>query len=97
MPQTKYNLHSPYYHTEIRDFYLDAWTPIEIEPDSSDRLIKIHTKYIERPDLMAYDLYGSPELWWVFAVRNKDVLVDPIGDFQEGVEIYIPDPSRIGQ
>ena len=95
MPQTKYSVASPYYHTEVRDFYLDAWTPIEIEPDPSDKLVEIHSKHNERPDLMAYDAYGNPELWWIFAIRNKDILIDPVGDFKAGVKIYVPDPRRV--
>jgi hypothetical protein len=39
---------------------------------------------------LAYDLYGTAGLWWVFAQRNPNTLPDPLGDFREGVQIYVP-------
>jgi len=29
-------------------------------------------------------------LWWVFAQRNPNTLVDPLFDFKEGTSIRIP-------
>lgn len=82
---------SPYTTTKITDFYLDIWQPNkEIKPLSSDRYITLDAKYSRRPDLLAKELYGSERLWWVFAQRNMDVLIDPINDFLPGVEIYVP-------
>lgn len=46
--------------------------------------------YDERPDLLAYKLYGSTRLWWVFAQRNPDILKDPIRDFKAGKQIILP-------
>lgn len=46
--------------------------------------------YDERPDLLAYKLYGSVRYWWVFAMRNPDILKDPIRDFKAGVKIVLP-------
>jgi hypothetical protein len=45
---------------------------------------------MHRPDLLANDLYQNSELWWVFAVRNPDVIKDPVYDFVPGQQIYIP-------
>jgi hypothetical protein len=39
--------------------------------------------------LLAYDLYGTPNLWWVFMQRNLDVIQDPILDFVPGTQIYL--------
>jgi hypothetical protein len=50
---------------------------------------------MHRPDLLAYDIYGDSQLWWVFAVRNKDVLKDPIYDFVPGQTIYLPQLADI--
>jgi hypothetical protein len=46
--------------------------------------------YENRPDLLAYDLYGNAALWWVFIARNPNVIEDPLLDFRAGVSIYIP-------
>ncbi len=48
-----------------------------------------------RPDLLAFDLYGDAQLWWVFTQRNMDVLEDPIFDFVPGKKIYIPKASGL--
>jgi hypothetical protein len=50
----------------------------------------VASKYENRPDLLAYDLYGDSRLWWVFAVRNPSVIKDSIYDLVSGVSIYIP-------
>jgi hypothetical protein len=44
----------------------------------------------ERPELLAFKLYNNVNLWWVFALRNPDELIDPIRDFKEGVTIKLP-------
>ena len=46
--------------------------------------------YAYRPDLLAFDLYGTPRLWWVFAQRNPNEIEDPIYDFKPGVTIQLP-------
>ena len=51
--------------------------------------------YAERPYLLAHALYESSRLWWVFALRNPDVLVDPIRDFKAGTLIYLPNSVSI--
>ena len=51
--------------------------------------------YQNRPDLLAFDLYGDANLWWVFVQRNPDVLRDPVFDFLPGVTIYIPKKNTI--
>jgi hypothetical protein len=43
-----------------------------------------------RPDLLSYHIYGSSKYWWLFAVRNKNIIIDPIQDFKAGVTIRIP-------
>lgn len=84
-----------YKSTPVRDFYLDLWNPIEIPESINDREYVIESKYNQRPDLLAHAEYGSPRLWWVFAMANKDVLVDPMGDFIAGKTIIIPSQTTI--
>lgn len=88
--QSQYKQTSPYSKTPIKDFYLDVWVPKNIEPKSTDVRYVIEEKYNLRPELLSYDLYGSPKLYWVFARRNMDVLIDPIEDFKTGTEIMVP-------
>ena len=89
------NFHSSnsrYKDTNVKDFYLDVWNAdnINVEPTADDTLVTIESKYDRRPDLMSYDLYGDSTLWWRIALRNKDVLIDPIADFTAGTQIWIP-------
>lgn len=90
-----YSVYSPWYKTEVKDDYLDTLTirPVSAEPD--DFLYTIESQYMYRPDLLAYDLYGDSQLWWVFIQRNMDVLEDPIFDFVPGKKIYIPKSSSL--
>ena len=85
-----YNNTSPWKDTVITENYLSFLKirPVPAEPD--DFLYTIESQYTHRPDLLAYDLYKSSKLWWVFTQRNLNVLQDPIYDFIPGVQIYIP-------
>ena len=92
----QYKPTSPYYTTPIRDFYLDLARFRTIAPNDKDTLYTLPAKYDKRPDLLAFDAYGTPNLWWVFALRNMDILVDPIEDFVAGIEIWVPAPQSVG-
>lgn len=82
---------SQYVLTPVKNWYLDIWEPRQIPKKDYDKVIIIPPEYDQRPDLLSQQEYGTPKLWWVFAVRNPDVLVDPIGDFVAGLEIFVPD------
>lgn len=90
-----YNKSSPYAKTEIYGFFLDIANIPSIPKDPSDVAYEIDQVYKQRPDLLAYDLYGDTRLWWVFAVRNPSVLQDPLYDFEPGVTIYIPQKKNL--
>ena len=55
-----------------------------------DWTYEIDAVYKHRPDLLSFDLYGDTSLWWVFSIRNPNVLQDPVFDFVPGATIYIP-------
>jgi hypothetical protein len=90
-----YKSSTPWKDTLIKNNYLDILKirPVSAEPD--DYLYTIEPQYTHRPDLLAYDLYNDPKLWWVFIQRNLDVLQDPIYDFVAGTKIYIPKGSSL--
>lgn len=93
-----YTSQSPYYTTPISPSgqYLELWVPRNVPSQKSDQIITISSVYHLRPDLMAHDLYSSSLLWWVFAVRNPNTLGDdPLGNFTQGTQIYIPDPQLL--
>ena len=81
---------SPWATTPTTGNYLDIFKIRPVSADLDDPLYTIETQYIYRPDLLSYDLYGTPKLWWVFHQRNMNVIEDPIFDFVPGVQIYLP-------
>lgn len=81
---------SPYYTTAINGSYLDIVNFRNIPNQVDDVLYTLTSQYEFRPDLLAYDLYGDSNLWWVFSVRNKDIIKDPIYDLYAGQSIYLP-------
>lgn len=92
---TTYSASSPWAKTTVTKNYLDVLSirPVSSEPD--DFLYTIEAQYAHRPDLLAYDLYDTAELWWVFTQRNLDTIQDPIFDFVPGTQIYIPKRSSL--
>ncbi len=97
MAQVNYLPSSPYFQTNSFGNFLDVMTnrPITKLPD--DVLYEIDSVYQYRPDLLAADLYGTSSLWWVFAQRNPNTLVDPLRDFVAGTRIYIPKIETLKQ
>jgi alpha-L-fucosidase len=92
----KYASSSPWYETGVTSLgSLDLLRirPVPAEPD--DLQYVIETQYTYRPDLLAYDYYGTPKLWWVFAQRNMDVIKDPVYDMIAGTTIYLSKPSTL--
>lgn len=92
---TFYSPTSPYYTTPIVNDYLDVINFRDIPQLTDDHLFVLTATYQFRPDLLSYDLYKTPKLWWVFALRNKDVIKDPVFDMVAGVKIYLPKLSTI--
>ena len=67
-----YKQSSPYKSTlenETGEF-LGLFRIRTIPAQSDDVPYTIEPQYHQRPDLLAYDMYGNPGLWWVFCQRN---------------------------
>jgi hypothetical protein len=90
-----YKNNSSYANTDMYGFFLDVANIPGVPIDSSDVQYQIDAIYNGRPDLLAFDLYGDAGLWWVFAVRNPNVIQDPLFDFVPGVIIYVPQKKNL--
>jgi len=90
-----YTSTSPYFQTGYNQFYLDVMVNRPIPKESDDKLWIINVTYQYRPDLLAYDLYGDPGLWWVFYQRNPNTLTAPPLDFKADTRIYLPKISTL--
>jgi Base plate wedge protein 53 len=91
-----YSSTSPYSMTPlVQNKYLDVLTYRDVPKSADDVVYTITNTYQYRPDLLAYDLYGDQNLWWVFIIRNKNTLKDPIWDFTIGTTIYLPKKTAL--
>jgi alpha-L-fucosidase len=90
-----YDATSPYFTTTYSQFFLDVMNNRPIPKQSDDILTTISLTYQYRPDLLSYDLYGTPALWWVFYQRNPNTLTAPPLDFVAGTRIYLPKESTL--
>lgn len=79
---------SPYSSTPTKGRYMLYYEHNRISPHVDDRTYKVVAQWVHRPDLMALDLYGDSDLWFVFGIRNA--LRDPCYDLVEGREIVVP-------
>jgi alpha-L-fucosidase len=92
---TTYSSTSPYFATPYDQFYLGVMVDRPIPKESDDLQFTINLTYQYRPDLLAFDLYGTGALWWVFYQRNPNTLTAPPLDFAVGTTIYLPKQSTL--
>ena len=98
MTQVTYDKHSPYFQTnQVTNYvqYLGYWNGQYIRPQSTESLYEIPNGFKHRPDLLSYELYQNSQLWWVFALRNPNQLLDPVWDFIPGLTIYVPSKDSL--
>jgi len=91
----EYNSDSPYANTNQYSYYLDLLSPRRIPPFRDDVLHTLTLVHQNRPDLLAFDLYGNSNLWWVFMARNPNAFEDPVWDFRAGKKFYIPKKDTV--
>lgn len=93
MATVKYNPNSPYFETpQVNQIisYLAYYRHRPIRPAGSDFRFVVPASFDRRPDLAAFDLYQTPNLWWIFMLRNMDKIIDPIEDFVTDLELMVP-------
>lgn len=90
MARLEYSRQSQYSDTPQTSWYQDLYVHRSFTFSDSDSYFTITPEYQYRPDLLSNVLYGSPKYKWVFAVRNMDIIKDPVWDFKSGVKIRIP-------
>ena len=90
-----YGSTSPYYETGYSQFFLDVMVNRPIPKEDDDLTFTINQTYQYRPDLLSYDLYQTPTLWWVFYQRNPNTLQAPPLDFTVGKTIFLPKISTL--
>lgn len=91
----EYTSTSPYYETGYSQFFLDVMINRPIPKEDDDLTFTINQTYQYRPDLLAFDLYQTSTLWWVFYQRNPNTLQTPPLDFTVGKTIFLPKISTL--
>lgn len=87
---------SPWANTDvINNEFLDVLKIRPVPANDDDVLYTVQPQFTHRPDLLAYSVYGTSKLWWVFAQRNMDIIKDPIFDLEAGVQIYLPRADQL--
>lgn len=86
---------SLYRYTPKNSYYLKYYNPINIPMDSTDYILTIKPEYNNKPGKLAYDLYNSERLYWIFKYFNSDKINDPIFDLKEGMTIRVPTSERL--
>ena len=94
---TTYTKTSPYFNTKLVNNYLDIINFRDIPKEHDDVLFELTATYELRPDLLAYDLYSDNQLWWVFAIRNRSIIKDPVFDMVAGVKIFLPKATTLNR
>ena len=91
----QYQKTSPFFSSRQNKNNLEILNYRDIPHEADDHSYVIAKEFSFRPDLLAFDLYGDQNLWWVFQNRNPDVLKDAIFDFREGNTIRLPKKSTL--
>lgn len=78
-------------------WYLGYTIPAYMTTADSDTSYTIPSKYNLQPYRLSKELYGTEELYYIFALLNPDILQDPVYDFVTGLTIQVPEPSRVRQ
>lgn len=89
-----YSLYSPFAKVK-QTWYLDYNLPQTIIKADSDIEYPIPSQFNEQPWRLAKELYGNERLYYIFALLNPDILVDPIYDFTSGTVILVPTLQRV--
>ncbi len=69
------------------------WERRVYEKSVNDVSVTISPRYSRRPDLLAYDLYGTPMLAWFILQYNT--ISDINAEFVEGAKFTLPTKSRL--
>ena len=79
--------------TETTEKFLGFWDRVTFPEDSSDGIYTLEKIYQNRPDLLAFAVYGDSSLFWIILQYNN--IIDPFTEFKEGIVLKIPTKDRV--
>ncbi len=72
---------------------LDWWERRNFDRRDDDIKLTLSIRYNLRPDLLSFDLYGTPNLAWLILQYNN--IVDINEEFITGKQIVVPSEPRV--
>lgn len=79
--------------TEVSTRFVEWWERSDVQHDTSDTLYVLESKYVGRPDLLAYAFYGDTRLKWVIMQYND--ILDPSAELTAGRLLLMPTTSKV--
>jgi hypothetical protein len=84
---SRYRTSRSYVYEETGKMAFEIYKRVPIAEDDADQYTVIQAQHQYRPDLMAYEIWGFSDLWWVLLVANN---ITDIYDFDIGKNIRVP-------
>jgi len=79
--------------TEVFKNRLGIWDRFVLPYQDDDITIIVRNEHVDRPYLIAYEVYGTPDLMWLVFQYNN--ILDPTVEIISGMELRLPSPSRV--
>jgi len=76
---------------EDNDYLLNTYSMDELYA-IPHTLLKIESKYNQRPDILAYDLFGDPDFWWIICFMNG---IEDFQGFIAGITVKVPERTYL--
>lgn len=92
-PLSRYRNTRLYEDSSLNKTYFGVWRPPEIIETLPLTVHIVKMEEVNRPDLIAYRVYGNPTLFWVIALRNNILL--PLRDMTTGLSLSCPNIDDI--
>jgi len=73
--------------------FLTLRLPLNLQPSDGDVFVEITQDLLNRPDLISYKAYGTPDLHW--AIYEFNGIRDPLFELQIGQILRIPEINRV--
>ena len=86
-PLSRYLSSSVILYGEKRKMTIETYKKVKFTAEGDEKTMLI-TKGVEyRPDLVAFDIYGIPDVWWQILEANN---IFDVFDFKAGLTIILP-------
>jgi hypothetical protein len=80
-------------NTDVFPTRLGWWDRKVFTISDDDLILQIDAIYHQRPDRLAYDLYGKATYVWLVLQYNN--ILDVTTEFVQGKILYLPTPQRV--